>query len=530
MKKRFLAVVLAFGFVFLAGVCYCETPFEKGKAEFKDENYEEALASFLEARKLEPSSSTVAYYLGLTYKILESNKEAVTYLREAVTLTPRVREALVELVDALYQTNEIGEAKKWIEVGEKENIEPARLQFLKGLVLVKEEKYEEAIKAFEKAKSLDAKLGQPSEFQIANAYVKLGKLGDARTRFNAVNRLDPNTDIATYARDYEKIVAEKMEREKPWRFTFGLAYKYDTNVVAKGSGPIADEISGERDSAMNFSARIGYTAPFSFTTPFNLSLQYSLYAERYFKKSYTRADGTTGNLSEYNNMTNTFSATPGYNFDRFSVSLPVAYGYSSLQGDKSNDFLNQLSWYNETRYMQYLNASPTLRILISQNQIGEVSVGYMKKKYFRTELHPAPIDPAEDRDSQIWSGSISWTYFFNQGKGLFGLRYTRAHEDADGDNWSNRENRFGFTFLCPVVGKLKAQVTAEAAFAEYVHTHKVFDIARRNETYTGTLGLIYEIFKNTDLLAQYTYIKDRSNIALYDYKREVWMLGLEYRY
>ena len=63
-----------------------------------------------------------------------------------------------------------------------------------------------------------------------------------------------------------------------------LRYKYDTNVIAKGSGPLTDSITGQEDSALNFSVRVGYTAPFSFRTPFSFSGYYSLSADRYFGK------------------------------------------------------------------------------------------------------------------------------------------------------------------------------------------------------------------------------------------------------
>lgn len=233
---------------------------EKGMKEFKEENYEESLAYFQDARKADPTSSIAAYYLGLTYKILEDHKSATPHLKDAVTLTPKIKEALVELIDSLYQIGNLKEAKEWIDVGEKEGIQPARVQFLKGLILSKEGKYMDAVAAFEKAKSLDPSMAQAAEFQIASAYTKEGKLKEAQKRFRSTISLDPTTDMATYAKDYEKMVAEKIERERPWRFSIGLNYKYDTNVVAKGS-QIVDAISGHEGSALNLSLLLGLYIP-----------------------------------------------------------------------------------------------------------------------------------------------------------------------------------------------------------------------------------------------------------------------------
>lgn len=528
----FIAVVVSISCV---GFAFAQSQsFEMGMKEFRDENYEEALTYFLEARKAEPTSSTVAFYIGLTYKIMEQHKDAISYLRDAVTFTPRIKEALVELIDVLYQTDNIKEAKKWLEVGEKEGIQPARIQFLKGLVYLKDKKYSEAIAGFEKAKEIDPSMTQLAEFQIASANMQEGKYKEAQNRFKAVIGVDPKSDMATLARDYDKALAEKFERERPWRFSGGLSYKHDTNVVAKGSGPIVDAISGHEDSALNLSLRIGYTAPFSFNKPYNLTFQYSLYADKYFPKQYIRADGTTGNLSEYNTVSQTISAIPGYNFEKWSLSLPISYTYSSLQGDKGNDFLNELSWFNTTRYMEQTGINPTARFMVTQNNIGEVSLGYSKKYYFETPLHPEPLSSDENRNSNVMNGGLGWTYFFKEGKGQVGLKYTYAEEDAEGRNWTNREHRFSASFIYPLKDlftvPLKFQFSGDAAFTQYKYNNVVFDMTRRDDTYNTAFGLIYELTKNIDILTQYTYVRDKCNISIYDYTREIFSLGFEYRY
>jgi tetratricopeptide (TPR) repeat protein len=465
---------------------------------------------------------------------MENYKDAIPCLRDAVTFTPRVKEALVELIDALYQTGNLKEAREWTEVGEKEGIQPARIQFLKGMILIKEGKYMEAVTAFEKAKEMDKTMSQAAEFQIANAYTREGKLKEAQKRFQSTISLDPNTDLATYARDYDKMVAEKIARERSWRFSMGMNYKFDTNVVAKGSGPQVDAISGVQDSALNMSARVGYTAPFSFKKPYNLSFQYSLFAEKYFPKQYIRADGTKGDISEYNSMTNVISAIPGYNFQRWSLTLPISYTYNDLQGDKNNDFLGEFTWLNTSRYMDQIGLNPTARYMVSQNSVGEVSFGFAKKSYFATALHPEPISSDEDRDSKTMSGSLGWTYFFQEGKGLLGLRFTHTEEDAEGRNWTNDANGLSLSLLYPLKDMVKMplsfQFSGDATYTGYKYANVVFDTKRQDDIYNTTAGFIYGLTEDVDILAQYSYIRDKCNISIYDYKREIFSLGFEYRY
>ncbi len=288
-RVRASSLLAVFFLIFMACFCQGQTLFEQGLKEFGQENYEEALPFFLESWSADKGSARTAYYIGLTYKVMEKYPEALPYLREAASLTPRVDEGVVELVDVLYHTNNIVEAEKWIAFADKEGISTARLHFLKGMVLTKRGRLDEAVLAFETAKKLDPRLTQQAELQIAGIYTQQGRYKDAQERLRTTITLDPASDLALYARDYEKIVADKAERERPWRFSVGMGYKYDTNVVTKGDGPMVESISGQEDSAFNFGARIGYTAPFSFRTPFSFSACTTpVYADGYSERP-TRA-------------------------------------------------------------------------------------------------------------------------------------------------------------------------------------------------------------------------------------------------
>ena len=530
MKRVLASCLLVLCFLFTAApLVHGQSLFEQGLKEFNAENYEEALPYFLEAHSADKGSARISYYIGLTYKAMERYKDAIPYFREGATLAPRVDEAVVELVDVLYYTDNYKEAEKWIAVAEKDGMDTARLQLLKGFVLAKAGKPDEAIAAFEKAKRLDPGLTQQAELQIAGILAQQGKFKDAQARLRTTITLDPASDLALYARDYEKIVADRAERERPWRFSVGMSYKYDTNVVTKGEGPMTDAISGQEDSALNFGVRVGYTAPFSFRTPYSLSVNYSMYTDLYFSKTYTRSDGSEGNLTEYNNMTNTINVVPGYSFGRFAVSIPLAYSYISLQGVKGNNFYNELNWVNQTRYLETKSATPTLRFITTPNSFGEVYFSYMRKKYFDTPLHPEPPD-GEDRSGDRMTGGLGWTYTFRENKAFLTFRYSYAQDDTIGRNWVNDENRFGADLLYPIVGTLRGQVSADAIYVKYKYDNTYFDEKRRDDIYNVSLALLYGFVKNADLIFQYNHYRNQSNIALYDYTREVYILGVEYRF
>jgi len=133
MKKSAVISLVAIFVIVLVSFSQAQTLFDSGLKEFNQENYEEALSYFLQAREAEKGSSRIAYYVGLTYKFMEKYSDSVPYFTDAATLSPRIDDAVVELIDVLYHTGNLAEAQKWIAVADKEGINTARLNFLKGI-------------------------------------------------------------------------------------------------------------------------------------------------------------------------------------------------------------------------------------------------------------------------------------------------------------------------------------------------------------------------------------------------------------
>lgn len=495
----FLMVALAFnGFVLNSYA----TDFDNGLKEFREENYEEALPWFLDARKKEPGSSSIAFFLGLTYKSMEKYGEAIPYLKDAITLTPHIKEALVELADALYQTGDLDSAKKWIELGEQQGLLTSRLQFLKGLVLLKAGENEKAIEELETAKLLDEKLAQAADFHMATAYAQAGQLVEALECFKAATTLDPTSEIGTYAKEYERGLADKLERERPLQFNIGFGYKYDSNLVAKPiSGPVADVITNQKDSAITCSLGGSYTAPFSFQGPFFFSAQYSVNVDEYFHKT-------------NDSVTQVLTLVPGYSFSRIFLRVPILYAHSR---------------FNEAEYVQITGLSPLARIALGRNSALEISLAYQKKDYLQ-ELQSGISDDDEDRDGDVLSLSAGYTLLPGE-ESLLGLWYTFSDENTDGVNWSYRDNKLSLSLVYPLFESLKLLISGEMDFIRYQNVHTIFELKRRDELYTGSAMLSYEIDGNTRIYANYNYTINNSNMPdFYEYKRDVYSTGIEYRF
>ena len=473
---------------------------KEGISQYRQENYEEAIEILKKARKEDLKSSTAAFFLGMAYKQILDYHKALTHLKDAVTLTPQIKEAVVELIDVLHQLGNIEEAKRWIEVAEKENILPAKIAFLKGLICKGEGKNLEAIESFEKAKSLDKALVQSAEFHIALCYLKEKELKKAKERFKAAVLYDPLSDLANFARQYQDIVEKRIFLERPLHLTVGLYGQYDTNMVLN---PIESEaatgITDEESLAMLSTIRLDYMP--ALKGPWLFNAWYSFYSNLHQKHSHT-----------HDLIGNTVSIAPGYTFGKFALNLVTTYSNFLVRGPSYK------------RYMDYLSTGPLFRVLPSQNHILEVFTGYNIYEYFQP-----PSMPEEERDSEGLNMYINWIWLYKDG-GFFNLKYEFIREDTEGINWENKGSKFILNATIPLIDKLKLQLNGEVFLKDYRHTHSVYNIEREDVTYTLSAGFNWEISKNIDLIARYTGIRCDSNLAVYDYKRNLYTAGIEFRY
>jgi len=504
MKRLVFLLVMGlmpFAFLFLPVPGSCDSPLLlEGIDLYKQESYEEAAETLVRARNEDPKSSTAAFFLGLTYKQMMDYPKAAVHLEEAVTLSPKIRDALIELIDVLIQLDRLEEAGKWIAVAEEQEISPAKTAFLRGLYWQKLGKDDQAIEAFEKARSLDPSLGQAAEFQIGIIYFKQKKLDLAKKRFETVYVKDPLTDLGTFARQYQDILETREFLERPFRFTLGVFGQYDTNLVLKPvDASLTPFVTGEDVYTLVSSFRAEYVPRLE--GPWTFSAQYAFLSNVHNKFADT-----------HDSMGNTISVTPGYDFGGFSLNLAATYTYVLLRNPDYDGYLG------------YLNVGPLLRKPLGEDKILDFFFGYLNKNYF-----DAPLLDAENRDSNGLNPSLSFYWFFRNGAFL-NFRYEFVKEDTEGANWDYIGNRLSLSVSYPILEKVTLQLYGEYFDQDFRNTHTIFGVKRKDRVYTGSIGLIWEFYRNTNLLLQYNYIRDDSNIPLYEYDRSLYTLGLEYRF
>jgi len=487
---------------FLPAPSYSQQPptLEEGVNLYKAEKYDEAITALKKAREEEPQSSTAAFFLGMAYKQTMDYESASGQLTDAVTLTPRIKEALIELIDVSLQLGKIDEAMKWIGVAEVENILPAKTAYLKGLALTEEGKNKEAAASFEKAKSLDPTIAQASDIQIALSHMRDSELKSAKESFQSAITLDPQSDMAGFARQYLARVEETMEAQRAFHVTLSLFGQYDDNMVLKPTDEsLATGVTNQASLVMNTGLRASYSPTIKGPWLFNAyyAISSSLHQEH---------------KDTHDSFSHTLSMTPGYNFGKYAINLSATYSYSLV---RNPDY---------ERYSGNLSVGPMFRIALSGNQLLEIFGGYADNKYYQP-VYAA----AENRDSSGLSGYASWVWLFRKNSFL-NLRYQYTDQNAKGSNWDNGSNRASANVVIPAGESLKIQVSGEYEQKDFKSVHTTFRVKRQDKIYNASGGLSWAAFKNGSVVVQYTRTGNGSNVGIYDYTRNLYTMGLEYRF
>jgi tetratricopeptide (TPR) repeat protein len=475
--------------------------------ELKAENYEEAAEILQSIRALRPESSFAAFYLGLTYKQMQEYEAALVNFSDAASLKPRIKEAVFELAEIYYYLNKFDKSLDAVRRAEGLKVRPAKTAFLKGLIYSKLGKNESALKAFKRAKELDPFIAQSADYQAGLALIRMGKYYEAKSALKDAVISDPNSEVANFARQYSKKLNER-ERGKPFSVSLAYHYEHDSNVILKPSDQAAaGGITNEADNrhVATFTAEYAVPVP----SPFGLKAQYSLY--------YTDNQAT----SSHNVFSNTIAVVPSYRHNNSRIDIATAYNHTKVGFED---------------YLQSITVSPSYTGLVLPNHLIQLGARYQRKDY-----EVSALMPAEERDGHEVAASIGWIALFAKNRGVFNVRYEVSKESAVGRHWDYRaqggqmslsipvDDLFSLN-IAPFGNDFRFDAAASILLQQYENKNANFGITRKDEIWSASAAITYMILPYTEIDLKYQYFDGGSNIAVYDYEREIAGAGITFSY
>jgi len=470
---------------------------DRGTENFSQGNYEEALDLLTVARKDDPKSSFAAYELGATLKRMQQYTKAVPHLKDAISLQPPVKEAYLELADSYYVLGKNDDALQAIASAQKEGIDPGQTAFLKGLVLVKKKKYNDAMASFEQAKTLDEKLQTAADYQIATLYHRQGKSAEARNLFESIALKESDSALGIMARQQTDALTQRLEAKKAFSVVANVLYEYDSNVLLKpDSASAATDITNESDTSSLATLKAEY-APL-LAGPFGVKVQYNFYAN------------THAELKDHDIVSHTVTVSPGWKIGENLLNLQIGY----------NDTL-----VHRQQYLKTTSFTPGYTFVPAEDQQAQVFARYQKKDFQET----LTISDENRSSSDIGVG-ISWYWMILQQKGFLNLKYEYNKEDTKGANWDYQGHKLTGSGLYPLTDRLRLTLGLDAYLQSFSNTNSLFGKKRDDTTTTLTLQSLYTLYRNIDGHLMYVYTKDSSSLPIYGYSKNVVAAGLYARF
>jgi tetratricopeptide (TPR) repeat protein len=514
VRKISLWGVAAFLLLVMAAPSQALTPYDdvlvkRAERNIQQENYDEALAQLHEAWEKGTHTPVKAFLLGRVSRLMLNYPAAKKYLEEALQLQPDFHPAQLMLADTLIALDQPKQAGPILKKLAASDYEPGQTAFLQGVIASKEGKYKEALDYFKKAEA-DPKIAQEATFQASLALAALNRINEAKQSMAASIALNPQSQTADFAKRYMGVLAKRAEALQPFHITVSAGYDYDSNISVAPSGPgQAVQISGKGGSVFTQSLLAEYTLfP---AGPFSILGQYS-----YFQNFHPTVPG-------YDIMSNVVGLTPTYGFKNSRVWFPVTWTYMDLQSDK---------------YYTGFLLTPTY-LYLPIEQIG-LEFGF---KYNRQYYTSPVFFTQDDRSGKDFGGSLGLYYFFKKQTGYVQLRASLDHNYTTGSNWDSSLYRLLFAVQYPATEKWQWNFFVDLTYQPYDHTfyngQTVGNIAgapllpqphRLDQIMILGLQTSYEFLKGLDFGVHCYYIRDDSNINLYDYTRYIVGCQFKYRY
>lgn len=150
-----------------------------------------ARSYFIEALKFDAQNAGAYYGLGQVFSEEDKDNEALTNFEAAIKANPGLTEIYVPLGILYFQKGEIAKADELLTKAVASSAGDAETQLFIGMIRSSQNRNQEAIASFERARAIDATIPEVP-YQLAETLVRLGRINEAIAEYKKAISLKPN--------------------------------------------------------------------------------------------------------------------------------------------------------------------------------------------------------------------------------------------------------------------------------------------------------------------------------------------------
>lgn len=477
---------------------YAELYFSKGVLSFNEGRFEEALQELDRAVALEPQEAEIHYYLGLVHSQLRGFPSAVAAFQRSLEVDPSLEKVHYDLGVAYFNLADYSQAIQAFRRAEGYEPRRAMVPFFLGYAHYLRKELDGCLAHFKRAQELDPALKQNAQFFSGMAYMSLERFPEAKEAFQSAVAADPKTDLALASQRYLEGIEERKRLSRRWSLRTHLGFQYDDNVSLEPTG--SPVLPGRPDEDEE-----------DFRPAFFLTGEYKLFKragwESALRYNFYQSIHSRLHDFDYHSQQGLLSLSRQGKLQQLPYQIQFDYGYTyGLLG--------------EARYLEGQGTGATLSVAEGAQGLTQVFYRFQKR-----DFHFEIPQPAFNRDSDNHAiGLTQWLFSAHHTRSLK-LGYLFDVDQARGNNWDYEGHRVLFGVQSSLGRRLRIHAEAEYYPQRYRHVNTRSQKRRRDKEYTYSLGLEWELRKSLTLSVRYLRKNHDSNIADYDYERDVYSVG-----
>jgi tetratricopeptide (TPR) repeat protein len=501
--------------------------------DFDDKRYNEALENLRHALQLEADHIEALYYTGLVHMARRQPEQGVPFLERARAKSPTDTSVAYQLGLAHFALQRYDRAEPLLEQVFDTNRELDGLGYYVGFLRYRKKDYRGALNAFRAGRAGDPEIQQLTRFYTGLALGILGLPTQAAAEVEQALRLAPGSPLTGPAERLRDTIVAARGRERRFSAEARFGVTYDDNVIVRPNAnshePLAAEVRRHAHQSPGelFALRADYV--WWRAESWESTVGYSFFATY------------NNHLPSFNVMDHMGSA--GLTYKTALGAMPMQAG---LQYSFDQLYLDQKPFIER----HTLTLSDTL--VESNLHLTQVFTRYQHKDF----SGPRPRgDRRENRDADNIMVGFLHLLRFAEDRHFVKAGYQFDYEDTWGKNYAYRGHRLsaGGQYTLPW-GDVRLKYDFDVHLREYVHKNSILPTPnpgskrRQDEEITNIARVEYPIpysagwlcgpwgtirdktERCATLSGEYQSTTAHSNLALFDYSRNVFSMILSWSY
>ena len=485
-----------------------ELLYAKGVLEYSKRNYLDALNHLRQAVQLAPDNADAQFYLGLTLTRLGEFDAAIAALQKTLQLDASKQYAHYHLGLAYFLAGRHAEALPQFEAAARFDPQKAPTYFYLGQTLYELKQYGKALPHLQRAMELDPSLTPNAQYYRGLALYASEQDAQAQEAFESVLQSQPDSPLARQSQRYLEALAQRASAKRLGQFQGSVSFEYDDNVILE---PNAVAISGQADGRMVISV-LGRLLPVR-TPPWNLGVEYALFQSLHF------------DLTEFDIQSHTGGLFASLKLERVTLYAAANYNYTLL---------------DNTRFSEAVTLQPSAIIKESERLFTVASVRYRLSNYF-DDIPASQAPDVRERDGWAVRAGLYQYFLFNNQRSSFRVGYHYEGSRNDGTDWEYDSHEVSLALQTLLGWDVTLVVEGIYTRFDYLHVNSfdadplgvltAADTRKRNDDrFIGIVALSRPLSRFFTLTASYVHTSNLSNVAFFDYRRNIWALALTGRY